>query len=184
MFVDGAQRAATDTTETVDGDLDAHRFFSLTRCTKPDSRCLQRPGGRCADVLVCPPAQARTFLTAAATASAVMPKSLNSSPAGADSPKRSMPTTSPSRPTYLRQPSVTPASTATRGRPLGSTPAFQASSWRSKTLVLGMETTRTAMPSPASVFCAETANATSEPVAMITAWAATVCEPLPASDRT
>ena len=39
---------------------------------------------------------------------------LNSAPAGADSPKRSMPTTAPSRPTYLYQPSVTPASTATR----------------------------------------------------------------------
>src|SRR5690606_1413627 len=29
LLVDGAQRAATDTTETVDGDLDAHRCFSL-----------------------------------------------------------------------------------------------------------------------------------------------------------
>jgi hypothetical protein len=28
LLVDGAQRAATDTTETVDGDLDAHRLKS------------------------------------------------------------------------------------------------------------------------------------------------------------
>ena len=41
--------------------------------------------------------------TAATTASAVMPKNLNSSPAGADSPKLSIPTMRPSRPTYLYQ---------------------------------------------------------------------------------
>jgi hypothetical protein len=45
--------------------------------------------------------------------------------AGADSPKRSRPTTARARivgaPTYLRQPSVAPASTATRATPRGST---------------------------------------------------------------
>src|SRR6476660_6240925 len=43
------------------------------------------------------------LLTTSATRSGVKPKCLKSSPAGADSPKRSMPTTLPSRPTYLRQ---------------------------------------------------------------------------------
>ena len=70
-------------------------------------------GSRCLE-----PSTARA---AAATCSTVKPKCLNNSPAGADSPKRSMPTTSPSSPTYLRQKSVTPASTATRGMPRGST---------------------------------------------------------------
>ncbi|GIX35357.1 MAG: hypothetical protein KatS3mg126_1136 [Lysobacteraceae bacterium] len=40
---------------------------------------------------------------ASSTASTVMPKWRNRSSAGADAPKRSMPTTAPSRPTYLRQ---------------------------------------------------------------------------------
>jgi hypothetical protein len=44
-------------------------------------------------------------------------------------------------------------------------------SWRSKTLVLGMLTTRTAMPRFASSACACSASCTSEPVAMITACA-------------
>src|SRR5436190_1931357 len=44
-----------------------------------------------------------TLLTASATRAGVKPKCLNNSAAGADSPKRSMPTTAPSRPTYLRQ---------------------------------------------------------------------------------
>src|SRR5712671_4906037 len=56
-----------------------------------------------------------TLLTAFATFSGVKPKCLNRSPAGADSPNRSRPTTTPSRPTYLRQKSVTPASTAILG---------------------------------------------------------------------
>ena len=56
--------------------------------------------------------------TALTTFATVKPNSLNSTPAGADSPKRSRPMTLPSRPTYFHQPSVTPASTATRGRPL------------------------------------------------------------------
>src|SRR5665213_1217722 len=64
-------------------------------------------------------------LTAAATCSAVNPKCLNSTPAGADSPNRSRPTTaacgSSSAPTYLRQPAPTPASTATRATPCGNT---------------------------------------------------------------
>ena len=59
-----------------------------------------------------------------------------------------MPITAPRRPTYLRQKSGCAASTATVGsvqRQHGC-PARPAS-WRSKTLVLGMLTTRTAMPS-------------------------------------
>ena len=45
-------------------------------------------------------ARARALATAAST---VSPSACATSAAGADSPKRSMPTTSPSRPTYLRQ---------------------------------------------------------------------------------
>src|SRR5690606_451141 len=55
-------------------------------------------------------------LAASTTASVVMLKYLYSSPAGAEAPKRSRPMTAPSRPTYLRQKSVMPASTATRLR--------------------------------------------------------------------
>src|SRR2546421_587423 len=44
-----------------------------------------------------------TLLTALATFSGVKPKNLKRSAAGADSPKRSMPTTAPSRPTYFLQ---------------------------------------------------------------------------------
>src|SRR5688500_6525961 len=43
------------------------------------------------------------LLTTATMFSAVKTKCLKTSAAGADSPKRSMPTTAPSRPTYLRQ---------------------------------------------------------------------------------
>ncbi len=54
-----------------------------------------------------PPAASKfrysTPLTATTTPSTVNPKNLNRSPAGADSPKRSSPTTAPSSPTYLRQ---------------------------------------------------------------------------------
>src|SRR6185312_9449965 len=57
--------------------------------------------------------------TAATTASTVKPKYLNNASAGADAPNVSMPTTWPSRPTYLRQKSVTPASMATRLRTVG-----------------------------------------------------------------
>src|SRR5438128_2540124 len=49
---------------------------------------------------------ASKLLTAFATFSGVKPKCLKRSPAGADSPNRSRPTTAPSRPTYLRQKSV------------------------------------------------------------------------------
>src|SRR5207244_8602745 len=45
----------------------------------------------------------KMLLTALATFSGVKPKNLKRSPAGADSPKRSMPTTAPSRPTYFLQ---------------------------------------------------------------------------------
>src|SRR5690606_32081501 len=61
-------------------------------------------------------ARTQSALAAATTASVVMLKYLYSSPAGAEAPKRSRPMTAPSRPTYLRQKSVTPASTATRLR--------------------------------------------------------------------
>src|SRR5437667_3135712 len=96
-------------------------------------------------------------LTLSTTFSAVMPKYLNNSPAGADSPKVSIPMTGPSS-TYLDQPAVTPASTATRGMPRGRTASRYAASWRSNTLVQGMDTTRTAMPSVASACRALTAS--------------------------
>src|SRR6185503_11472613 len=93
-FVVGAQDIPADAAETVDCYLD-HRLDSP-----------------------------KVLRTAFAMFSAVKPKCLKRSPAGADSPKRSMPTTAPSSPTYLRQKSVTPASIATRGKPLGSTCAL------------------------------------------------------------
>jgi hypothetical protein len=64
----------------------------------------------------------RNDLATATTFSTVKPKCGINASIGADAPKRSMPTTPPSRPTYLRQKSVTPASIATRLRQaLGST---------------------------------------------------------------
>ena len=72
-FIVGPQHHASDAPKTVDGYLD-HPLIHPKR-----------------------------LLTASATRSGVKPKCLKSSPTGADSPKRSMPTTLPSRPTYLRQ---------------------------------------------------------------------------------
>ena len=46
----------------------------------------------------------------------------------------------------------TPASTATRGTPRGSTRVAVVASWRSNTSVHGIDTTRTAMPACASSF--------------------------------
>src|SRR4030095_8428121 len=69
---------------------------------------------------------------------------------------------------YFHQPSVAPISTAMRGTPGGSTPSLYDDVWRSNTVVEGIETTRTAMPSSASCCCALSASCTSEPVAMIT----------------
>src|SRR5690606_29975826 len=64
----------------------------------------------------------QSAFAASTIASAVKPKCSNSTPPGALAPKRSMPTTAPSRPTYWRQKPVMPASTATRLRTaLGST---------------------------------------------------------------
>jgi hypothetical protein len=74
----GAEHHAADAAESVDTYLDGH-VRSL---------------------------QFKTLLTAAATLSAVRPKNLNASLAGALSPNRSMPTTAPpwsAAPTYLRQ---------------------------------------------------------------------------------
>src|SRR5690349_1089414 len=59
-------------------------------------------GQRKSTVLRSRGSQPRRF-AAATTSSTVKPKYLNSASAGADAPKRSMPTTAPSRPTYLRQ---------------------------------------------------------------------------------
>src|SRR5664279_5466972 len=73
---------------------------------------------------------------------------------------------------YFHQPSLTPISTAMRGTPGGRTSRFQASLWRSKTVVDGIETTRTAtrpFSALASSCCALSARPISEPVAMITA---------------
>jgi len=62
---------------------------------------------------------AEAYLAAARTASLVMPSSLNTMLPGALMPKRSMPRTLPSRPTYLYQRPETPASMAMfHGRPL------------------------------------------------------------------
>src|SRR6185436_8189094 len=68
---------------------------------------------------------ATTRFTVATTFSTVKPKNLKSGAAGADSPKRSIPMIAarPSSvaPTYLCQPPVALASTATRGTPAVST---------------------------------------------------------------
>src|SRR5690554_2088091 len=89
--------------------------------------------------------------TRATTLSSVKPKYLNSSPAGAEAPNVVMPTTSPSRPTYLRQKSAWAASTATRARTAGgSTLSRYSRSWASNSSVQGMETTRTRRPAAAS----------------------------------
>ncbi len=85
-----------------------------------------------------------------------------------------MPTTAPVVPTYLYQVAVPPASTATRGRPAGSTESRQAASWASKTWVQGMDTTRVATPRAARRSWACRASSISEPVAISTARAPTM----------
>src|SRR5436309_1484831 len=98
----------------------------------------------------------------------------------ADAPKTSMPTPAPCRssaaPTYLCQKSLTPASTAILGKARGRTLSRHTASWRSKRLVHGMATTRTGIPVSASAFCAPSASATSEPVAMMTTFGLTESE--------
>src|SRR5690606_22916578 len=112
-----------------------------------------------------PPARPQRPLAASTTASVVMLKYLYSSLAGAEAPKRSRPITAPSRPTYLRQKSVMPASTATRLRTaLGSTDSRYAASWRSNTSVEGIDTTRVLSPAASSCALASIASDTSEPV--------------------
>jgi hypothetical protein len=98
--------------------------------------------------------------------SRVQPNGRINASIGADPPKLSMPTTAPSRPTYLRQKSVMPASIATRLRQAsGSTDSRYAASWRSNTSLDGIDTTRTPSPScPAACI----AMPTSEPVAIRT----------------
>ena len=102
--------------------------------------------------------------------SGVKPKCLNSSPAGADSPKRSMPTTAPSQADVL----APVVGHARLDRDLRAGPAAAPSSGKPRPggrrrWCEGIDTTRTAMPSPASSFCASSASCTSEPVAMMTA---------------
>eukprot|EP00961_Rhodomonas_salina_P269930 3646601-Rhodomonas_salina.1 len=83
---------------------------------------------------------------------------------GAEKPKRSTPTTLPSRPTYLYHMLVTPASMATRlVHDLGRTSCLYESGWRSKMSMHGIETTRTPSPSASAAFIA---CCTSEPDAM------------------
>src|SRR5690606_23219616 len=109
--------------------------------------------------------QGSSASTRATMMASVKPKYLNSSPAGAEAPKVVMPTTSPSRPTYLRQKSAWAASTATRARTEGgSTLSRQGRSWASNSSVQGIDTTRTRRPAAASLSAAAMAKATSEPV--------------------
>jgi DNA polymerase III subunit beta len=88
------------------------------------------PGRKLLDIIKALPDKAQltisisrssTDLTAATTRSGTNSKYRIKSLAGADSPNRSMPTTTPRRPTYLRQMSGTPASTATHGNSIGRT---------------------------------------------------------------
>src|SRR5690606_4397379 len=80
----------------------------------------------------------RRALAASTTRSTVKPKCGIRSSIGALAPKVSMPTTAPSRPTYLRQKPVTPASIATRLRQAsGSTDSRYSAGWRSNTSLLG-----------------------------------------------
>mmetsp|Transcript_130491 Transcript_130491/g.194283 ORF Transcript_130491/g.194283 Transcript_130491/m.194283 type:complete len:216 (+) Transcript_130491:134-781(+) len=97
--------------------------------------------------------------------SAVMPSSDMTMSPGAEKPKRSTPTTLPSRPTYLYHMLVTPASMATRlVHDLGRTSCLYESGWRSKMSMHGIETTRTPSPSASAAFIA---CCTSEPDAMM-----------------
>ena len=78
-----------------------------------------------------------------------------------------MPTIWPLSPTYFHQGWVAPASTATRRTTCGgSTLSLYAWSWRSKVVVLGMDTRRTLRPFAAAARTASAAMPTSEPVAM------------------
>src|SRR6185436_14233866 len=145
--------------------LDAHprnrRCVARHGAARRDRAHLRPP---CAGTAV---GDSSTRFTVAAMFSAVKPKNLKSAAAGADSPKRSRPTTAPrgssAAPTYLRQPSVAPASTATRGIPGGNTLARYSGFSASNTRVHGIETTRAAIPSAASASRAPIAGATSEP---------------------
>ena len=83
------------------------------------------------------------------TCSGVKPKCWNSSGAGADLPKVSRPQTRPAEPTQRYQPSLTPASMATRRlTAAGSTDSRYAASCAANTVVDGMDTTRTPWPWP------------------------------------
>src|SRR5271157_2602415 len=87
----------------------------------------------------------------AITLSTVKPKCAINSLIGADAPKSSCPTTSPASPTYLLQPKVVPASTATLARtPGGSTSALYSGDCFSNNSHEGIETTRAFTPSAVS----------------------------------
>ena len=141
----GAKHHAADAAKTIDTYFDRHDRFPLKL-----NYFLRRAA-----------------CTVSATFSGVKPKCLNSTGAGADSPYVSMPTTA-AQP-YFHQPSVLPISTAMRGSPLGKTSDLYSLVWRSKVVVLGIETTRTPILRLANKACACKASCTSEPVAMITA---------------
>lgn len=71
---------------------------------------------------------------------------------------------------YFHQPSVTAHLDRDARQAAGSTDCLYWALWRSKALVLGMETTRTAIFCAASSACAAfSASCTSEPEAMMTA---------------
>ena len=87
--------------------------------------------------------------------------------AGADSPKVSIVTYSPSRPTYLPHESEEPASIATLALTfLGRTLFLYSSDCLSKISIQGIEITLASIPSGAKSFCASIASKTSEPLAI------------------
>jgi hypothetical protein len=84
---------------------------------------------------------------------------------GAEAPKRSIPSTSPSLPTHFHQPSVAPGSTASRAvHARGSTCSLYSGVCASKSSMHGIDTTRTRVPSAASDLAASSVCATSAPV--------------------
>ncbi len=99
--------------------------------------------------------------------SLVKPSSFSTVLPGAEAPKRSRPSTSPSLPTHFHQPIVAPGSTARRARTdRGSTSSRYSCACASNSSTHGIETTRTRLPCVASSRPAVSVSGTSAPVAI------------------
>src|ERR1019366_4440595 len=99
--------------------------------------------------------------------SVLKPSSFSTVVPGAEAPKRSRPSTSPSLPTHFHQLMLAPGSTARRAvLTRGSTCSRYCSLCASKSSMQGIETTRTRGPSAAIAFAAASVEPTSAPVAI------------------